>query len=191
MAAIDSLLLDLDEMTITQLCIPHDEARVQYHLESNTVRDFPQFRAIIADYYSYHYEHVFNGGRLPPSEAYGQAKDLLERAYRRQRGNIVSAFNNAKDGANGGMHKILNVIADSLKAEMIERYVSDVFDRHVTPNSWEQKVDIIRQLIIHCGPYLSPSIRADQPERYTQNYAELIQSFVEGLRQRSTVSRWP
>ena len=55
MAAIDSLLLDLDEMTITQLCIPHDEARVQYHLESNTVSDFPQFRAIIADYYSYHY----------------------------------------------------------------------------------------------------------------------------------------
>jgi len=192
MSRIDSLLLALDERTIAQrIGIRHDEARMRYHLRSNTVRDFDQFGAVIADYYDHHYTScVSNGGRLAPSEAYGRAKELLENEYRkRRRGDIVSAFNDAHDGTNGGMRVVLDVIAESLKAEVIERYVSDVFDRHVTPNSWEQKVDIIRQFISWCGHILPSSVAASQPERYAQNYGELIRVYVQGLQQTSAIFR--
>ncbi len=191
MATINSLLSALDERTIAQrIGIPHDEARLQYHLASNTVRDFDQFSHILADYYNYHHRRcISNGGVLAPSVACSKAKGLLDSAYRRKRGDIVSAFNDAHDGTNGGMRVILDTIAEGLKAEVVEDYVRDAFDRHVAPNSWEQKVDMIRQFISLYGHVLSSAITAGQPERYAHDYGELIRSFVEGLRQTSAIFR--
>jgi hypothetical protein len=191
MATIGSLLSALDERTIAQrVGIPHDDVRIRYHLASNTVGDFDEFSAIIADYYNYHFTHcVSNGGKLPPADAYGRAKELIEAAHRRRRGDIVSAFNDAHDGTNGGMRVVLDMIAEGLKAEGVERYTQSVFDRHVTPNSWEQKVDMIRQFISHYGRVLPSSVVAGQPERYAHNYTELIRSFVEGLRPTSSLFR--
>ena len=87
------------------------------------------------------------------------------------------------------MRAALDVIAEALKAEAIERYVRDAFDRHVAPNSWEQKVDMIRQFISWCGSALSSSIVASQPERYARDYGELIRAYVEGLKQTSAMFR--
>jgi len=191
MPAISALLADLNERRIAQrIGIAHDEARMRFPLESNTVEDFNQFREIITRYYNHHYTtRVSHGGGLPASEAYGRAKELLEHEYRRRHGSIVSAFNNAHDGTNGGLRVVLDTIAEGLKAEVVERYIADAFDRHVAPNSWEQKVEIIRQFIAQCGPYLSSSIKAAQPERYAHDYSELIRSYVNGLQETSGIFR--
>ena len=84
---------------------------------------------------------------------------------------------------------VLDMIAEGLKAESVERYIRDAFDRHVTPNSWEQKVEIIRQFIAQCGVHLASSIRTNQPERYASNYRELIQSYVAALQRTSSIFR--
>jgi len=191
MATINLLLSTLDEREIArQVAVPHDTARLNYQLRSNTVTDFDQFENIIADYYNYHHTKcVSNGGRLSSGEASGRAKELLEKEYRKKNGDIVSAYNDAQDGTNGGMRTVLDVICDGIKAEVVERYIRYIFDCHVAPNSWDQKVDIIRQFIAHAGPYLSSSIVAGQPERYAQNYSELVRSYTEGLRQTSSMFR--
>jgi len=59
----------------------------------------------------------------------------------------------------------------------------------VAPNSWEQKVDIMRQFIARYGHLLTPSIQADQPERFATNYEELIRAYVESLKRTSSVFR--
>jgi hypothetical protein len=181
----------LDERTIAQrIGIPHDEARMRYSLQSNTVRTFDDFSDRIGDYYNYHVTTcVSRGGRLSRAEAAGRAKEILEQEYRRHNGNIVSAFNDANDGTNGGLRAILDRIAEALKAESLERYTRDVFDRHVAPSSWEDKVEMIRQFIRHCGAYLGSSIRADQPERYAHDYQELIRSYVAAMRRTSSIFR--
>jgi hypothetical protein len=191
MATINSLLAHLDERTIAQrVAIPHDEARVQSHLSSNTVADYDEFIDKITQYCSYHYSRcISRGGNLARRDAYGKAKQMLEKEYRRRNGDIVSAFNDAHDGTNGGMRVVLDTIAEGLKAEAVERYITDVFDRHVAPNSWEQKVDMIRQFISQFSNVLSSSIVATQPERYAQNYSELIRAYVDGLRQTSSMFR--
>ncbi len=191
MATINRFLSDLDERTIAQrVGIPHDEARLDYHLSSNTVRDFSQFRDIITDYYNYHHTRcVSSGGRLSSDYAYARANEVLENDARKRRGNIVSAFNNAHDGTNGGMRVVLDTICESLKAESVERYITDAFDRHVSPNSWEDRREIISQFIAYAGPYLSSSIRTNQPERYAHDYSELIRAYVEGLQQTSSMFR--
>ena len=103
--------------------------------------------------------------------------------------NIVSAFNDAHDGTNSGLRGVLDIIAEKMKAEGVARYVRDVFDREVAPNSWEDKVEIIRQFIRSCGRYLSSLIRPDQPERYAQDFQELIRAYVEGLQRTSSMFR--
>lgn len=191
MGNINTLLNALDERTIAQkIGIANDEARMKYQLRSNTVSDFDQFTKIIADYYNYHFTKcVSGGGALSSAEAGGRAKEMIEHEYRRRGGNIVSACNNAMEGTNGGMRAILDVIAEGIKAESVERYIRDMFDRHVAPNSWKDQVDIIRQFIHHCSGQLSSSVRASEPEAYASNYESLIRSYVTALQQTSSMFR--
>ena len=43
--------------------------------------------------------------------------------------------------------------------------------------------------IRECGANLSSSIRSDQPERYAQNYQDLIRTYINGLRETSSMFR--
>ena len=191
MPSIDHLMYELDETTVAQkIGIPHDEARMRYSLRSNTVGSFDEFSHAIGDYYNYHFTScVSPGGRLSSLEAIGRAKEILAREYQRRGGDIVSAYNDAHDGTNGGMRAILDLIAENLKTVSIEHYIRSCFDRHVTPNSWTQKVEIIRQFMSRCGTYLSASVRANPAERYAHSYEELIRSYVQGLKQTSSILR--
>ena len=189
--SIDALLAELDERVIAQrVGIPHDETRIRYPLHSNTIGTFGEFDHEIGHYLNYHFTTaVSNGGSLSAAEASSRAKELLEQEYRRKGGDIVTAYNDAHDGTNGGMRVVLDTIAEGLKAESLNRYIRDAFDRYVSPNSWEQKVEIIYQFIARCGIHLGSSIRPDQPERYAQNYQELIRSYVTALQQTSRIFR--
>ncbi len=191
MGSITSLLSAINEQTIARrIGIPHDEARMRYPLRSITVGSFGEFSDVIADYYNYHFTScVSHGGTLPRSEAASRAKELLEREYRRQSGDIVTAFNDGSDGTNGGMRGVLDKLADGIKAESVERYIREMFDQHVAPNAWEEKVSIIRSFISQCGAYLSSSIHSHQPERYAQNWQELIRAYVAGLQRTSSIFR--
>jgi hypothetical protein len=191
MVSVNSLLEAINERTIAQrIGIPHDEARARYPLRSNTVDNFGEFSDVIGDYCNYHVSTcVTHGGYLSSTEATGRAKELLEREYRRRQGDIVTAFNDAHDGTNGGLRSVLDKLADGLKAESVERYVREMFDRHVARNSWEEKVAIIRQFIDQCGAYLSSSIETHQPERYAHDYEELIRVYVAALQRSSSVFR--
>ena len=189
--SVQSLLSEIDERTIARrVGIAHDEARMRYPLTSNTVSNFDEFTRIIGDYYNRHFSScVSHGGHMSSAEASGRAKELLEKEYRRRGGDIVMAYNDAHDGTNGGLRAVLDIIAEGLKAQSVERYIKDAFDRYVTPNSWRLKVDIIRQFISYCGSYLSSAIHAHQPERYAQNYQELIRSYVDALQRTSSIFR--
>ncbi len=189
--SVQTLIHALDERTIArQVGNEHDQARLSYTLSSNTVRDFDEFESQIVDYYEYHFSKcVSHGGRLSHAEAAGRAKEIIERDYRRKKGNIVSAFHNGRDGTVGGMREILDIIAEGLKAECVERYVRDVFSRHIDPSSWPEKVEFMRAFLDQCGTYLSPSIDCSAPERYAQDHIELIRVYVDALRQTSSVFR--
>jgi len=191
MTAVESLLNALDERTIArQVGIRHDEARMSYHLQSNTVATFDEFSWIIGDYYNYHYTTcVSNGGRLSASEAEGRAKEIIEQQYRKRNGDTVTAFNDCHDGTNGGLRAVCDMVSESLKADGVQRYIRAVFDHYVNPASWEEKVAIMRQFLDRCGAYLSSSINLNQPERYAQNYNELIQTYTRALQQNSSVFR--
>jgi len=59
----------------------------------------------------------------------------------------------------------------------------------VAPNSWGQKVEIMRQFFAQCGVDLGNTIHTDQPERYAGNYQEVIRSYTEALKSTSSILR--
>jgi hypothetical protein len=191
MPAINNLLAELDERYIAQkVGLPHDEARLKFRLSRNVVTSWPEFEDIVGRYVSHHFAQcVATGGEMSPTEAKGRAKEIIEREYRRRHADLMTAFNDAHDGTNGGMRALLDIIADGMKFEAVERHIRDVFDRHVAPNSWGAKVEIIKQLIAHLQPQMTSSIQADQPERYAQNYSELIRAYVNELHHLSPLFR--
>lgn len=186
---VPAVLSALDERTIARVIgIPHDEARIRFHLNSNTVQSYQEFEDVIACYVQHHDNYCVSvGGHLPRTEALGRAKEMLEKEYHRHNGNIVSAFHDAQ-GLNGGMRKILDALAEAMKADSTERYIRNVLDQ-ISPVSWPQRVDAVRQFLAQCGPYLAPSIDPQAPERYAQDINELIRSYVAGLRNTSAMFR--
>ncbi len=190
MSDIDGLLMALDQRTITQKVeLAHDQARAQYPLRANTVDGFDEFAQVIGNYYSYHFEKcVCPGATLPQIEARARAKELLERQYANQGGSLVSAYNDAHDGTHGGMRVLLDIIAENLKAESVERYTREMFDRYVAPHDHRRKVEIIRQFFAACADHLS-GCDLEDPGRYATKYEDLIRAYVSGLRRLASLYR--
>lgn len=188
---INGLLAELEERRIAQVVgIPLDEARMRYALQSNTVSSFAEFDSVITEFYNYLFTTcVSHGGSLSASEASSRAKEILEREYRNNNGDIVMAYNDGHDGTNGGMRVVLDIITQGVKTAAVENHIRHAFDLHVAPNAWEQKVEIIRQFFAQCGSLLSTSIRTDQPERYASSYLDLIRSYCFALQKTSSIFR--
>ena len=184
--SIHSLIQMLDERFIaSQVGIPYDQARAEYRLRSIVVRSVDEFEFILTDFYSYMQSRCMaHGGRFDPALALSAAKDLLEQSYRQQhRGTLTDALNSALTGTNSGMMGVLDTLYQAMKLQATSLYVRHVFESHMSFNSWDDKVEMLKQFFETYGRYLSPDIRRDQPERYARDVEPLIRSYTDGLRQ--------
>lgn len=185
MSKIQSIMDALDERTVAQrVTIPLDEVRLEYHQGSTTVRDVAEFERATGGFLQLLYaRRVAPGAHMPDFEAIGRAKRILETAYRHRRQTLQNAIADCLDGANGGVRAVLDTILEAVKAESIEHYVEDVFDRHVALNDWPQRVAIIEELKAHYGHLLSEAVRREPAERHAANYKELLRSMVHHIRE--------
>jgi hypothetical protein len=189
MATIDNILKELDETYITQhVTRKHDEARLQYRLNSITVSSDTEFDDTIADYYNFHFSQAIAlGAQLPRSEAAGRAKEIIDRETQRKGRDRLHVYDDAKTGNNGGMRFILDLIMEHMKTEAIERHIRDVIDRYIAPSDFAEQVEIIRQIITRFGSssHLDPSY----PERYARNYDELIRGLSDSINMQASKFR--
>jgi hypothetical protein len=191
MVSYDSLARALNEHEIAnRVAIPHDEVRARYALSKNTVATFGEFTEVITSYYIYHYTTcVAPGAHLNRTDAASEAKSLLESQLRRGEGDINTYFVRARDGLDGGMRVVVDALAEGLKGRAVTNYVRHVFDQHVSPESFKDKVELIRQFIRSCGSQLASSIRADEIERYAHDWQALVNEYSHSLQRTSAMFR--
>jgi hypothetical protein len=188
-ASLRSLLVATSEVAIAKgVAIYHDTVRVSYPFYANKVESFENFTKAVANYYSYHFSQCYGKG-LSQGEVSSRSIRILEQEYRERGGDLFAAYKDARDGTNGGLAVILDRIAEHLKAESIERYIQDVFEKCMSPISRKSKVEMIRQFIARNDQNLPSSVLNDQPERYADNYHELIKAYIESLKNTSRIFR--
>ena len=190
MTKLQSLIRAVDERTIAErVGLVHDRARNNFPSRLTNVGSYDEFAGLLGEYYQFHRRQTW-GANVPKREAAGLAQQIVTQDYAQNyKGDFVTAYNNAHDGTDGGLRRILDIIADSLKQEAISVYVRDQFDRCVTPNNWSSKVAIMSEFFRHFGRYLDPTVRTDQPERYATDYMIVINSYVQGLTRTSSIFR--
>ncbi len=190
MEAIRSMLSELDEPEIVRITLPHDEARNRYRLRSIKVSGYEEFRGITADYVQYHHTMcIAPGGRLTRDEAEARAEDVLNRELRREGGDATSAYRACLEGRDGGLKRVLDLICDSFKAQAVDYHTRGVFRRYIPKHDWGRRKEIVSQFISYCRVPL-PGIDASDPGRYAGDHLEeLIQAFLNGIRQVSGVFR--
>lgn len=114
---------------------------------------------------------------------------LIDRIYQQRGGNITSAYRDANDGLNGGMRVVLDNMADDLKSQAVRKYMREVFDRHVAPHRWEEKVEIVRQFLRIYGQQLRIDLDLDNPGRYANDFNTLIGAYLELVKRTSNMWR--
>lgn len=188
---IEPLLSALSETTVAREAgNAHDTARLSYTPPLNPITSYAAFEELVGDYVVYHHERcVAPGGRLSRDQAIGMGEQMLEQVYRRDGGNRLTAYQDATDGTNGGVRTILDHLANGFKAEAVEHYTRRVFSDHVSPADWYGKVAMVREFLNVHGPLLGPAIDQNCPERYAENYEELVRAYVAGLRRTSSMFR--
>ncbi|MFC2085205.1 hypothetical protein ACFLS9_09115, partial [Bacteroidota bacterium] len=154
-----------------------------------TVNDDIEFDNMIADYYNYHFGRcISTGAKLIRSESAGRAKEIIEKGYKSKGLEKLNAYYDGKYGTNGGMYRILDLIAESLKEQAVKYHIRDVLDRYIEPSSFDEQVSIVKEIFQKIG-YSLPYIDYDHPERYARNYEELIRALVEHIKLQYAIFR--
>ena len=181
MSMFSNLMADINEYAVADRVEQHhNRARMAYGRAPYTVTSFEQFEEIIGDYYNYHFSQcIANGGYLSRAQAAGKAKEVLERAYRKYNGDVNTAYSEASTGLNGGMGRILDMIAEALREEGVRLYLLAAFDHHVKPVDWPGKVQVIRELFRETPLRDSPAVDPNTPERYAHDYRPIVQAYAE------------
>lgn len=168
----------------------HDAARSGYRLDSNVVSDFREFEDEIETYYRHHYRMAVDGGAdLGRVECLGRAKELIDKTYRRKGRNLMAAYRNASAGLDGGLRGVLDLIADGLKEESVERRVRDVLDRYMSPDDPDEKIDVVAQILEEFHHLLPDHIDRTRPELLISETDALVRELVEAFKRASDVLR--
>ena len=190
MANIKNLLEEISEDVIAQrVTILHDNIRARYQQRSNIITDFPSFIETITDYYNYHFQHAYNCNPLSHSDAQGKARTIVDRAYGQDQNGLTIAFQDAKNGFNSGLKRILDVIAESIKREHVDYYIESVFDRYVDPDDPNSMTEIMRQFMAKYGYQFGAVLYNENPEFYARNYKKLIKEYAQMIKEAASSYR--
>lgn len=169
---------ELDSRVLAGVSDIHDRTLLSYRLESNRVEDFNTFTLLIGDYVNHHFQEAFESS-FPETHAQEMGKEILE-GNRKTGGTLLSAYHNAQTGLNGGVRTVLEAIADYFKEEALRRFINGVIDTIVNPDDWNEKVELVTELITVLGIH---TLDPDNPARYAADFKQLTEAYLERIRQ--------
>jgi hypothetical protein len=155
--------------------IPNDNARAGFTLQSSIVRNYSEFENKLISYTAYHTENVF-GSAPPPEFSLDKARKFLEPSI-----GFDNAVFIALSGTDGGMPHVLNQINDGFKKEAKQAYFTYVVNTFIDPLSFNDTVELMRELKQKLGSYSPQSFGYIEPEAMASNYKDILWKYIESL----------
>ncbi len=152
----------------------HDRARMDYHLTNYEIEDYNEFIETVVDYYIYHHNKcVSRGGAISKEYALQQIKPIFARNFEDQNG-IMLAFNEAKEGTQGGISFLITILANSMKQEAIMSYIDYKLEQEIPPDDKDLITEFLSEFFKAYGDGLDPSIDQTKPEYYISQYKQIV-----------------
>jgi hypothetical protein len=187
---LQSILSEIDADALTTLIsLPIDNARATYVMESVLVDSKDQFNDIIASFYLHllrHTRRLFEPVDLKAAGAEGFK--LLENAFSKK-GGYKGALAEARNGPNGGLRLVLDMMTEQLKREKQQEHVEFVLKAEIEGLDWESKVTLLEALFNQIKDHLPPEIRSQPPESYAKHSDIIVKAYVNSMDQLRFVFR--
>lgn len=187
---LQSLLYALDQNTMARrISFPIDSARASYVMDSITINRYEDFNDAIVSYYVHLLLHT--EGTLAPIDPItnaAEALSLLERTFT-TKGGFKAALAEARDGINGGLRLVLDMMTDQLKREEQEKHVNCLLKSAMDPMDWDTKVALMDELMLRLKQVLPPKIASQPPERFAGQYEIIVKAYVDSINEMNLVFR--
>lgn len=158
---------------------PYDDARARYATDRIIVASNQEFLGAVTAFYTHISRHALTmPGPVDKNSLGAEALDALKRTFRGKNG-YNEALAEARAGQRGGLRYIMDAITEQLKQEAREKHVLKTFKENIDPLDFAAKTRIITALLQRAGHDLPEQITCQPPERYAQDYEEIVQAFVQ------------
>ena len=186
---IQSVVSEIDADNLTKLFgLPIDSARAAFVMDSVTVKSYEEFKDKIPAFYT---QLMRDTKRLPKNVetkiVESESFALLERGFS-NKGGIPAAMDEARNGINGGLRFIFDIMTEKIKQEEQEKYVNFVLKKTLDPLDWESKVTFIKKLFKKLENILPEETRAE-PERFAGHYEKIVTAYVNSINHLNTLFR--
>ena len=115
------------------------------------------------------------GREISEARALDEAVSLLEHGYSGADANgYDAAVLDASDDPGPGPWFVLRVVADSLKASILNDYTRSVVARHIDPQDWPTRSAIAAIVFEYCGDCMDPRLRGCPPYQFAHTLADLL-----------------
>lgn len=176
---LDHLFHELNpEFIETQVARPFDEARVRYVVDGIQVESHEEFLDAIIAFYAHIVRHTPGIYKSTDKTTLSvEAIALCERTFSQEKG-FKGALSEAKQPVRGGLRYIFDTITNRLKQEAREKHVLKTFKVTMDPLDYSQRIKVITELIDRGKDYLPAEVTSQPPERYAEDYEEIITVFA-------------
>ena len=186
---IESVVSEIDADNLAKLIgLPIDSARAAFVMDSVTVKSYEEFKDKIPAFYT---QLMRDTKRLPKNVetkiVESESFALLERGFS-NKGGIPAAMDEARNGINGGLRFIFDIMTEKIKQEEQEKYVNFVLKKTLDPLDWESKVAFIKKLFKKLENILPEETRAE-PERFAGHYEKIVTAYVNSINHLNTLFR--
>ena len=179
---VESVLSKIDsQVLLTNIGHSIDEARASFIMDSVTVESNEEFNDTIATFMLHMSRHYRGASATMDREASrSEAHDLLEKTFS-AKGGSIAALAEGKNGTNGGMRFILDVMTEQFKKEEQEKYINMIFKEALDPMVWEEKLAFISAFLERIKHQLPPDIKMRSPEEYANHYELIVRMYAKSF----------
>jgi len=168
----------INEQALAQKFGVIDSARACFILESLRIKSYEELINTLQAYYVHLQCYIGSSPEVPDmSEARSETIKLLERTFY-NKGGDKAAFVQARDGTQGGIRFILDMLTEQYKADKQDAYINRIFKDAIADMDWEKRIKCIQAIMKKIGPSLPEELKDQPPERFARSQ-ETIGTIIE------------
>jgi len=165
----DTIVSMINEQALAEKFGIIDSARACFVLEQPKFETFQEFLDVLETFIIHLQRYIGSSFEIPNTDApRNKAVELLKNTFN-NKGGDKAAFVQARNGTQGGIRFILDMITEQCKAEKQDAYIDRVLKDVIPDMTLDERVKCIQAIMKKIGPFLPEDIKNQPLKRFARN----------------------